>query len=281
MKRSKKKWANAVRPAPGGPPLVCYALPEGLPNVRPAPHTRKWMDDTPDAFAYRCLPLAIANAHAWEILNPVPFEARWDGSIRGGIEIKSLDHRKPYATSHFGSGILTFYVNALFRTTQGTNLFVMGPTNMPKHGIYALHAVVETDWSPATFTMNWKFTAPNVTVRFEQDEPYCAFFPMPRGTLDKIEPRLERIEHGGRELEEYAQWSEQRARFLKELPVENTEAHKRGWEKSYFQGRHPDGRRGPQDHQTKLRLKPFVGAVAGAAAPPPGDDGDDEGEEGA
>jgi hypothetical protein len=257
MKRSKKKWLGAPK-RDAGPPLVCYALAEGAPAMRPAPHTRAWMDATPDGFAYRCLPLAIANAHAWEVLNPIAFEAKWDGSPRGGIVITSPDGRRPPATDHFGSGILTFHVNALFRTSPGTNLWVMGPTNQPKHGIAPLTAVVETDWSPATFTMNWKFTAPDVTVRFEEGEPYCAFFPVPRGTLDRIEPRIESIEAGGRDFDEYADWSDARGRFLKELNIEGTEAHERGWEKAYFQGRHPDGRRGPQDHQTKLRLKPFV-----------------------
>jgi hypothetical protein len=29
------------------------------------------MDASPEAFAYRCLPLNIANAHGWGILTPV------------------------------------------------------------------------------------------------------------------------------------------------------------------------------------------------------------------
>ncbi len=260
MKRSKKKWLGAFKPSADAPPLVCYTLPRGRPpDLRPAPHTRQWMDETPDQFAYRCLPLAIANAHAWEILNTVPFEATWSGALRGGIEIKSLDGRVPIATSHFGSGILTFHVGALFRTAAQTNLFVTGPMNLPKHGLYALSAVVETDWSPATFTMNWKFTAPGITVRFEQGEPFCALFPVARGALDKIEPRIERMEDAPEVHEEFVVWGEQRDRFLKQLPVKGSEANERGWEKAYFQGRQPDGRRGPQDHQTKLRLKPFSG----------------------
>jgi hypothetical protein len=240
------------------PSLVCYAFPAGAPSFRPAPHTRKWMDETPDAFAYRCLPLVIANAHAWEILNPVPFEATWSGAIQGGVRVRSLDDRRPYASDHFGSGILTFHLNALFRTEPGTNLFVTGPLNLPKHGIAPLTAVVETDWSPASFTMNWKFTAPEVPVRFEQDEPICAFFPVARGALDRIEPSIEPIEHHREARDQYAAWAAARARFLQELPVMGTAANRRGWEKTYFQGRRPDGGMGPVDHQTKLRLKPFA-----------------------
>jgi hypothetical protein len=116
--------------------------------------------------------------------------------------------------------------------------------------------------------MNWKFTAPNVPVRFEQDEPFCAFFPTTRGTLDKIEPRIVSLSNSGADYDEYCAWVDARSQFLKDLPIENTAANKRGWEKAYFQGRHSDGRRGPQDHQTKLRLKPFVESVQGGAPRP-------------
>ncbi|MDR3507935.1 MAG: DUF6065 family protein, partial [Caulobacteraceae bacterium] len=59
--------------------LICYLHPGWEPLIRPSPATRGWMDDTPESFAYRCLPLNIANAHGWEILNPCAFEAVWNG----------------------------------------------------------------------------------------------------------------------------------------------------------------------------------------------------------
>ena len=59
--------------------LTAYLHPGWAPLIRPAPATRAWMDATPESFAYRCLPLNIANAHGWEILNPCGFEAIWDG----------------------------------------------------------------------------------------------------------------------------------------------------------------------------------------------------------
>ena len=76
---------------------------------------------TDDGFAYRCLPLNIANAHGWLILNPAPFIARWNG----GSGIDAVDGAATaagtsvVASSHFGSGVLTFNVNALFRTEAG------------------------------------------------------------------------------------------------------------------------------------------------------------------
>ncbi len=56
--------------------LDCY-LPEGQTiSIRPAPQTRAWMDATPDQYAYRCLPLNIANSHGWELLCPAGLEWR-------------------------------------------------------------------------------------------------------------------------------------------------------------------------------------------------------------
>ena len=66
--------------------LTAYLHPGWAPLIRPAPATRAWMDATPESFAYRCLPLNIANAHGWEILCPCGFEAVWNGDVghRGG-----------------------------------------------------------------------------------------------------------------------------------------------------------------------------------------------------
>ena len=61
--------------------LTAYLHPTWAPLIRPAPATRAWMDATPESFAYRCLPLNIANAHGWEILSPCGFEAVWNGDM--------------------------------------------------------------------------------------------------------------------------------------------------------------------------------------------------------
>jgi hypothetical protein len=62
--------------------LIAYRLGEVPLELRPAPRRRDWMDTTSRQYAYRCLPLAIANQHAWEILCPVPFEASWRRTSR-------------------------------------------------------------------------------------------------------------------------------------------------------------------------------------------------------
>src|SRR3989442_536780 len=41
------------------------------PLLRPASPRRRWMEETTDRFAYRCLPLSIANQHGWEPFCPI------------------------------------------------------------------------------------------------------------------------------------------------------------------------------------------------------------------
>ncbi|QJE72579.1 hypothetical protein HHL28_05230 [Aerophototrophica crusticola] len=238
--------------------LTCYPIPGSELLLRPAPLSRPWMEATPDRFAYRCLPLNIANTHGWEVLCPAEFTATWDGS--GGkeairIESDALPHHLP--VSHFGSGVLTFHVPGLFRTPPGLNLWVGGPPNLPKDGIQALSAVVETDWAPYTFTMNWLFTRPHHPVRFAKGEPFCFFFPLSRGLVEEMEPEVLPLDSAPELAAQYRAWSEGRADFLEELPREGSAARAEEWQKAYFRGRLPDGRPGCPDHRTKLSLNSF------------------------
>src|SRR5262249_31695603 len=102
------------------------------------------MDETENKFAYRCLPLVIANQFGWEILSTHHFRVVWDGSShREGIQVENLaGDGQLHCHSHFGAGVLTFHIPFLFRTPEGWNLMVRGPTNRPKDGIVALDAIV-------------------------------------------------------------------------------------------------------------------------------------------
>src|SRR3954447_909665 len=88
--------------------LTCYLHPGWQPLIRPAPAKRDWMDATAESFAYRCLPLNIANAHGWELLNPRGFNAIWNGgSDTGAVTVKADgggDDDAGVATSLFGQG---------------------------------------------------------------------------------------------------------------------------------------------------------------------------------
>ena len=53
--------------------LTAYEVVEHPMTIRAAERAREWIDALPERYAYRCLPLAIANQVGWEILNPAPF----------------------------------------------------------------------------------------------------------------------------------------------------------------------------------------------------------------
>ena len=107
--------------------------------IQPAPTDRAWMDQTPDRFAYRCLPMVMANQAGWIIPSPTRFTVRWNG----GNQIKDMriwfpkGKRANRILSHFGSGVLTITIPYLFRTPTGINLWVKGPSNWVKDGGYS------------------------------------------------------------------------------------------------------------------------------------------------
>ena len=260
--------------------LICYLHPAWRPLLRPASANRAWMDATPEAFAYRCLPLNIANAHGWELLSPCGFEASWTGGTAAEDVVIRLDPGADPAhapVALFGQGVLTFHVEAIFRTPESWNLWVSGPPNQGKDGIAPLTGVIETDWSPYTFTMNWRFTRPGQTVRFEQGEPFCFLFPVQRGALETFAPRTRPLSDDPELEERFMAWSRSRDAFHQKMKTAGDVAPADKWQKHYYRGEDSAGARISSRHQTKLRLKPFdagptpgpqAEALARAAASP-------------
>ncbi len=240
--------------------LVCYPTLGEPPKIIVAPVEREWMDNTDAAFAYRCLPLNIANAHGWLILNSAPFVAQWNGAKSlDAIRIEAIETEgvSLLASSHFGHGVLTFHVNALFQTEPEYDLWVTGPTNIVKDGIQPLTGVVETDWSPFTFTMNWLFTRKNTPIAFERDEPMCMIFPIPRGLIEKVEPEFRMIESNAELNLAYQAWAAARLKFNNDLKVRGSKAQIEKWQKDYFSGRAVSGGDVPASHRTRVKVRPF------------------------
>src|SRR6516164_6637215 len=213
--------------------LICYPTSGEPAKIVAAPVERAWMDRTEQGFGYRCLPLNIANAHGWLLLNTAPFVAQWDGA-QGleAIRLSAAGVGEPLlASSHFGSGVLTFHVNALFRTEPGYDLMVTGPLNELKDGIQPLAGVVETDWGPFTFTMNWKFTRKFVPVAFERDEPFCMIFPLKRGLVEEVEPEIRALESDPQLHAAYLAWADSRRDFNDALRRPDSEAQVQKWQK--------------------------------------------------
>jgi hypothetical protein len=248
--------SQTEKPLP--PEFTCYDLADPAPELRPAPSERDWMDATPLGFAYRCLPLTVANALGWEYLCPSAVEAVWDG----GPELSSVrihsEAPQHFAISHFGSGILTFQLNGLFRTAPGTALFVGGPINRPKDAITALTGIVETDWSPFTFTMNWQFTRPGTIVSFDDEEPIATLFPIDLSALEGLAPVQRPISSQPRLDAEWRAWSASRTLFNKGLGEPGSAARVDKWQKHYHRGTRVDGSHPDATHRTKLKLRPFA-----------------------
>ncbi len=179
---------------------------------------------------------------------------------------------RPLAGTHFGAGVLTFSVGYLFRTPPGVGLLVCGPPNTPKDGLFALTGMVETDWSHATFTMNYRFTRRGHWVEFAEGEPFCRIIPIDRRLLDQASGDILAIDDNPELGAHYRNWMQTRQDFNEALKNPFSEEAARGWQRDYFQGLAASGER-VAHHQTQLHHKDFTdlrpGArPAGAAARP-------------
>lgn len=229
-------------------------------NIIPAKKDRVWMKDSVDSFAYRCLPLTASNGFGWWILNPYKLEIIWNGGKnKEDISIKSFDQynniiQQNVCISHFGEGVITWNLAFILQTQNGHNLYVKGPANLPKRGIAALEGLIETDWLPFTFTMNWKCTEPNYKIIFEKDEPICQFFPVERHYLESWDAQEDDIKNAGEFYEKYKDWEVSRNDYLKNLSTMKRE--EAIGQRDYMKGTDKDGVHF-KEHQTNIKSCPF------------------------
>lgn len=220
-------------------------------EMHPAPVRRAWMDVVAKAEAYRCLPLLMANQHGWEIVSPVTLTAVWNGGASArDLEVRADTHGDldPPVFSHFGQGILSFGLPAILETPEGFNLWVSGPANRFKDGAQALSALIETDWMPYTFSINWKLTRPGTEIRFDQGEPIAMIFPVRRGDVEAMEP----VSASLAAAPDLCTQAVKAMDWRKETREDRV--HHQRW---YMKGTMPDGTPGSAAHQTALRVKPF------------------------
>lgn len=200
----------------------------------------------------------MANQHGWEIRTAAAVEAEWDGgSGVAAVSIWPDDPAIQSGHSHFGSGILTFSTFSILRVPKGCNLWLMPPANRFKDGIQGMSALIEADWIPYTFSVNWKFTRPGVRIRFEAGEPICMVFPVARGLVEAMHPERRNLD------DDEALRRQFRTGFLKrnayKLSQEvgqdpDSASMHQGW---YTRGTTPDETEKIADHQVGLKLKPF------------------------
>ncbi|MEJ0020776.1 MAG: DUF6065 family protein [Acetobacteraceae bacterium] len=241
--------------------LQCFAYTASPPRLVPARPSRDWMDAVRGRHAYRCLPMAIANVYGWEVLSPCSFEVTWTGGTgTDALTFRVLDSFAEFgdfAASNFGYGIATFHTGYIFRTSPGWHLLASGPMNDPKHGIAPLSGVIETDWLPYPFTMNWKLTRPG-SAFFAKDEPFCLVYPVRLGALDGVVPEILSLDDDPELRRQNDAWRDSRTDFLARAREGDPGASKEAWQKFYFTGKGPDGASAPEVHIQKLRLAPPV-----------------------
>jgi hypothetical protein len=227
-----------------------YALdPEYRPKIYQSSAKRDWMDASSDKHPYTCIPIVRANSHGWEMRLPHDVTVTWDGSeskyglkiLEGQYENKT---REMVCASLLGHGVLTFYTWYLIKTPEPYNLYVTGAPNQLVKGAVPLTGVVETHWSPYTFTMNWKIRYKNRPVTFKAGTPFVHFFPVNSVVLEEFNPVYKDIKNH-ENFESYKIWSKSRM---------EDEYHTDGY---YKKGTDTQGCpiANPELHKNKLNLK--------------------------
>lgn len=204
--------------------------------IEPADFKREWMDQYNNNFAYRCLPLKIANESGWLIRSPIDFSLiyRSDGDPKQSVDIEISDNDKiyrQYIISHFGRGVVTITLPYLFHTPDPWCLWVRGYPNYYKDHISYLEGIVETYWSHSTFTYNFRVCSKDVEVKFSKGDPLC-FFTLTN--LTKL--NFSTIEHKSISInaklqKDFSEWSQSRSYF------NANQASAESWQKDYFLGK--------------------------------------------
>jgi hypothetical protein len=125
-----------------------------------------------------------------------------------------------------------------------------------KDGIQPLVGVVETDWLPFPFTMNWIFTRPG-RVRFEKGEPFCFISLVPHRALEHVQPVRRSLASDIELRHQYEAWMRERNSFNAKLGRRDPEAIREAWQRYYFRGEAPENAppSAPTDHINKRRLR--------------------------
>jgi hypothetical protein len=218
------------------------------------------MEHFMDRHPYRCLPLSMANTSGWEMLCPVGFTVTWNGGLLASDITIRPDHPFPgfedFVKSHFSHGVLTFHPGYLFRTPPGWSMWCMGSPNHIKDGIQPLSGLVETDWLPFPFTMNWLFTRPG-SIKFAKGEPFCFITLVEDKELPKFDVVQKSLDSDTDMRAQYDAWYRLRAQFNSRIHKGDPEAIKEAWQRLYFRGELPEETgEAPAEHVNKRRLKP-------------------------
>ena len=90
-------------------------------------------------------------------------------------------------------------------------------------------AVVESDWLPCKFTMNYRFTQP-VRVQWKAGELYAQLCVVRAGIQEGVQPVIHQLEEDERLAANHAAWRERGTRMRARLEARDPAALKDGWD---------------------------------------------------
>lgn len=219
-----------------------------LMNIKPSSVKRNWMDDT-EGNAYRCLPLNIANQYGWVCHNIKTFTATWDGGTHKNSLTITQENGEPtqIAESHFGHGIITILTDFLIKTPENVSIYIRGVSNHNYENVYPLDGIVESDWLPFTFTMNYKFINPG-SITFKKGDPLFMFFPIDRTYIENFDIVQKPIFSNKELMDKLNKYGKARNNAIKDK-INNKS------QKFYITGNIVDEKVDISNHKVKLKLK--------------------------
>jgi len=215
-------------------------------EIVPLKVKRDWMSNSKEKFAYKCLPLNIANQYGWAVLSPIDFTIIWkEGTDAKDISIETKDPEfNKKIMSYFGESIFTLHPDFIVQTPKNYSLYVRGIPNGQRSGIIPLDALVETDWLPFMFSYNFKINVPG-TYLFKKGEPLFSFFPVERNTVETFALVDAFIEDSPELFEDY-----------KELKQHATDRRADDfYHRLYFKGKTPSKTFEIENHTTKISFR--------------------------
>lgn len=218
--------------------ITAYKLYDNADKILPiesADYKRDWMDSYAHAFAYRCLPLKIANESGWLVRCPTNFTAEYvtDDSAIDSVKIKFDSENNIYTNyirSHFGRGVVTLSLPYIFRTPEPWCVWARGYPNYYKHNVSFLEGIIETYWLHSTFTYNIRIIEKNKPVEFKTGEPLMFLTCVNINEINKSIIDIDNISNNTELQRAYKEWSESRSNFNKK------QRNPEEWQKDYFKG---------------------------------------------
>lgn len=192
--------------------------------ITSAPLKREWLNKPEQKYGYQCQPMVAANQMGWHILSSSEIIINWNGGqSTKDVFIQEVNSDINYnsVASHFSVGIVTFSFPFVIKTPPGWGIWVGPPSNEWINNMEGLQGIVETNWLPFTFTMNWKILEENKTIVIPKHFPIAKMVPFPLNLNEKINLVHKDLVDYPDFNKKYKDYSNSRSQFnkhLKEIP---------------------------------------------------------------